>query len=336
VLSCADRDAVSAGWVVVPENWVDIAVVFLLAVYALQGLQRGFLLGLVDLLVFVASLVVALRFYPLAVGAMQPYLPLSTALLKPLAFLGLWLLADVLLGALARLLAAPGAVLTRLSAVNAALGVLPGVLKGGVVAALVLALALALPLPEPVKDDITASALGGRLASETVQLERTLHDVFNDAVLEGINFATVRPQANERVPLKFTVPDARIDEEAEARMLALLNDERARAGLRPLKVDPLLVTAARSHARDMLAQGYFAHVDNEGKTPADRARAAGVRFTVLGENLALAPTVELAHRGLMDSPGHRANILSPDYTRVGIGVADAGMHGKVFAQDFAD
>ena len=58
-----------------------------------------------------------------------------------------------------------------------------------------------------------------------------------------------------------------------------------------------------------------------------------------GENLAWgAPSLSARRtaRLWMRSPGHRANILSPDYTRVGIGVADAGMHGKVFAQDFAD
>ena len=65
-------------------------------------------------------------------------------------------------------------------------------------------------------------------------------------------------------------------------------------------------------------------------------RAAGARFAIIGENLALAPTTELAHRGLMDSPGHRANILSPQYGRVGIGVAEGGLHGKMFAQEFAD
>ncbi len=318
------------------ENWVDVAVLFLVAAYGIQGLQRGFLLALVDLVGFVLALALAVRFYPEAAAALQPYVGLPPALLRPVAFVGLWLVADVAVSIAGRVLAAPVAALARLSSVNGFFGIIPGALKGGLVAALVLGFALSLPLPDPVKTQIADSAIGGHLTGEVHLLEQTLQDVFGAAVQEGLDFATVRPQSDERVALKFTAADARIDEEAERRLLRLLNDERVNAGLRPLEVDPLLVQAARDHSRDMLAQGYFAHTSEDGKTPADRVRQAGVRYAIVGENLALAPTVELAHHGLMESPGHRANILSPQYGRVGIGVADAGLHGKMFTQDFAD
>lgn len=318
------------------ENWIDITMLFVLAAYALQGLQRGFVLGTLDLLGFLLALLVAFRFYPAAADLLQPHVPLPPGLLKPLAFLGLWLLADVLLAIITRVLARPLALLGRVSSANGLLGVIPGALKGGVVVALVLALALAVPLPEPVKQNVSDSALGGRLAGELTALEHTLHDVFGDAVLDGINFATIRPQADERVELKFRMEDPQVDETAEARMLKLVNEERSQAGLPLLKTDPALVEAARAHSRDMLAQGYFAHASADGKSPAERARAAGARFRLAGENLALAPIVELAHDGLMKSAGHRANILSPHYSRVGIGVLDGGLHGKMFTQDFAD
>jgi uncharacterized protein YkwD/uncharacterized membrane protein required for colicin V production len=320
----------------VAENWVDIAILFVVAAYALQGLHRGFVLGTLDLVGFVVSLLVALRFYPEGANLLEPYVPLPMALLKPAAFLAIWLLADVVLTLLTRALDRPLDLVGRLSSVNGVLGLVPGALKGAVVVALVLALALAVPLPEPVKADISGSGLGGRLANEVSVLERTLQDVFGDAVLDGINFATVRPQADERVALKFTVAEPRVDTDAEARMLKLLNEERVKAGLGTLQIDPALVESARAHSRDMLAQGYFSHVNNEGKTVVDREKVAGARFKIAGENLALAPTVDVAHGGLMDSPGHRANILSPHYTRVGIGVLDGGLHGKMFTQNFAD
>ena len=65
-------------------------------------------------------------------------------------------------------------------------------------------------------------------------------------------------------------------------------------------------------------------------------RAVGVTYQAAGENLALAPTVQVAHEGLMNSPGHRANLLNARFRRVGIGVADGGMHGKMFTQNFTD
>ena len=84
----------------------------------------------------------------------------------------------------------------------------------------------------------------------------------------------------------------------------------------------------------MFARGYFSHVNPEGKTPSDRIRADGVRFITAGENLALARTLPLAHTGLMNSEGHRANILSKRYGRVGIGIVDGGIHGLMVTQNF--
>jgi len=63
-------------------------------------------------------------------------------------------------------------------------------------------------------------------------------------------------------------------------------------------------------------------------------RDAGVRFSTAGENLALAPTVQVAHTGLMNSPGHRANILHKDFGRVGIGIMDGGIRGLMVSQEF--
>jgi uncharacterized protein YkwD len=64
-------------------------------------------------------------------------------------------------------------------------------------------------------------------------------------------------------------------------------------------------------------------------------RSQGVHYRYAGENLAGAPTVERAHTGLMNSQGHRANILNPNYTRIGVGVIDGGRYGKMFTQHFA-
>ncbi len=86
----------------------------------------------------------------------------------------------------------------------------------------------------------------------------------------------------------------------------------------------------------MLARGYFSHYTPEGLSPFDRMAKANIAFIAAGENLAFAPNVTLAMQGLMQSPGHRANILSKDFGRVGIGVLDAGIYGEMFVQEFKD
>jgi uncharacterized protein YkwD len=84
----------------------------------------------------------------------------------------------------------------------------------------------------------------------------------------------------------------------------------------------------------MLARGYFSHYTPEGKDPFERIREGGVSFRTAGENLAFAPTVKIAHTGLMNSPGHRANILRSSFGRVGIGILDGGRRGLMVTQNF--
>lgn len=119
-------------------------------------------------------------------------------------------------------------------------------------------------------------------------------------------------------------------------MLAMVNEERAHEGLSPLTVDPDMRAVARAHSQDMWSRQYFSHEDLDGGSPFDRMRAGGVSFRTAGENLALAPTTAIAHRGLMNSPGHRRNIMEPAFGRIGIGVIDGGTRGMMFTQVFAN
>lgn len=121
---------------------------------------------------------------------------------------------------------------------------------------------------------------------------------------------------------------------AEHHMLDLVNTERIKAGLAPLKVDMELVRLARLKSEDMIKNGYFAHYSPTYGSPFDMMKAAGITYRIAGENLAGAPTVERAHSGLMNSPGHRANILHPAFTHVGIGIVSGGPYGMMCTQMF--
>jgi len=120
----------------------------------------------------------------------------------------------------------------------------------------------------------------------------------------------------------------------EAGMVELVNRERAAAGLKPLTVDMQLVQVARAKAKDMIVNGYFGHQSPTYGSPFDQMKAAGITYRYAGENLAGASTLEQAHTGLMNSEGHRKNILSPNFTHIGIGVVAGGPYGKMFVQSF--
>lgn len=115
----------------------------------------------------------------------------------------------------------------------------------------------------------------------------------------------------------------------ESAMIALVNSERAQAGLKPLSYDSGLRAAALKHSQDMLENNYFDHTSPVYGTFQQRLNASGVKNCTAGENIAYYPSMEQAHVGLMNSPGHRANILNSGFTRIGIGIVydkDKGMY----------
>lgn len=119
----------------------------------------------------------------------------------------------------------------------------------------------------------------------------------------------------------------------EARVVELTNQERAKAGCGPLRVDQRLVNAARAHSADMAAKGYFSHTSPSGETPWDRMKKAGYPASG-GENIAMGyPTAEAVMKGWMNSSGHRANILNCGYKAIGVGVK-TGSGGPWWTQNF--
>ena len=124
----------------------------------------------------------------------------------------------------------------------------------------------------------------------------------------------------------------------ESILIDLVNADRAAHGLAPLEFDPGLATVARWRSQDMATRQYFSH-DIGGYQVFDVMRDQGVTYRVAGENLAYnyyspEETAARAERALMESPSHRANILRPDYTHVGVGVAIAPDGRYLFTQLF--
>ena len=108
---------------------------------------------------------------------------------------------------------------------------------------------------------------------------------------------------------------------AEAEILALVNDDRAAAGLPHLSLNPILNLAAYAKAQDMLSENYFSHTSPEGETPWHWFDVWGYRYTFAGENLAtgFSDPQDLENSWMASAP-HRANILSPNYSEVGLAV----------------
>lgn len=130
--------------------------------------------------------------------------------------------------------------------------------------------------------------------------------------------ATARAVTPSSVAAHYTTPSLSTQEKSAAN---LLNSDRARYGLKKLTLDPALCRLARVKAEDMRDNGYFAHVSPTYGDVRAMLRAFGYPFTAAAENIAHHATVDKAQAAFLSSPGHRRNLLSRTYTRVGIGVA---------------
>jgi len=130
-------------------------------------------------------------------------------------------------------------------------------------------------------------------------------------------------------------PSERLRQSLELESFELANASRAAYGLRPFTWDESAAAVARKHSCDMAQNGYFDHVAPDGRTLADRLKAGGVRYRLAAENLAAGtPDAFRAHVGLMNSPGHRQNLLHPSLERLGVGVCFGGEMNVYLTQNF--
>lgn len=330
-------------------NWVDLIIIFVFVFYLLEGWGRGFILGIIDLGGFLLSFLISLKSYSFVGELLVSNFSIPSGIANAIGFLIAGFFIEVAFSFLVNFFYRKiypqiktslnkQKLLSYLVMTNKILGFIPALGEAGVIVAFILTLLVTLPISGTFKKDIVSSKIGGALVTKTQGVEHTLKQIFGEAVNESLTFLTVNPNpsSEERVDLRFTQKEVKIDEAAETTMLNLVNQERVNNGLRRLSLSFELRELSRDYAKDMLARGYFSHYNFEGESPFDRMEKRKISFLAAGENLALAPNVELANQGLMNSPGHRANILSPDFGKVGIGVIDGGIYGEMFVQEFTD
>ena len=315
-------------------NLVDALLALVVLAGVVIGWRRGFLLGTLGLGVLVASVLGAIWGHGYAVPALEGWGLVAKPWAAPVAFVGTFVIVRIALGAAANLLVSAIPHHTHGHAANRALGLAPGFIDGLIHAMIVALLLRVMPFTDALTVQTRESEIAARLAEPAEWLESRLTPIFQEAADMTRKLVIVQPGSKRSIPLAYTIQDARPRPDLEARMLLMINEERAAQGLAPLRADPELAAVARAHSRDMFARGYFSHVAPDGKDPFDRIRQAKVNYLTAGENIALAPTLAMAHQGLMKSPGHRANILRPAFGRVGIGIVDGGRRGEMVTQNF--
>ncbi|MEI6040540.1 MAG: CvpA family protein [Candidatus Berkelbacteria bacterium] len=318
-------------------NWIDGVLILVFSYYVLEDSRRGFLRVVADFIGLVLAFSIALFAYIPFASFVSVNFNLDYEAAKPLSFLILWIGSQLIFFIFSKIISYYTPAQIKESKTNRYLAVLPAMFKGVFFVIMLIILVLAAPISADQKKLIQKSAIVNLTLKYASNLEGSLEKVFNNSSTKLSDLKTVSNDTNtESMALNFLTNSMNIDENAEKIILAKINTERQKMGLNPLISDVLIRNVARIHSRDMLARGYFSHTGKDGETLFDRLVRAKVDFQEAAENLALASSPEAVHAGLMNSPKHKQNILNPSFTRVGIGVMNAGKYGLMVTQDFAN
>lgn len=187
-----------------------------------------------------------------------------------------------------------------------------------------------MPLPEATKKPVTTTvptATPEWSPTPTAMPEKTQTPQPTAAATpRPVPTATLQPETTQKPVVATPAPPTDDDYTTgyvttqEENAFLLLNQDRAANGMAPLKLDPVLCSIARVKSQDMKDNRYFAHTSPTYGSAAQMLKTFGYAYNAVGENIAHHATVEKSQAAFMSSAGHRRNILSSSWTKVGIGV----------------
>lgn len=320
----------------IPFNFFDYVFFLTFLIYIYEEAYSGVTNAAIRLLSILAAFFSGLLFYPLFSQLLISKLSFTKGVSDATAFLVLGIFSYFVIFRLLYFIDNKLAKVNFPTKINMFGGALFGAASLFFLAAFITSILLSFPVSLPVNDLIKNSFSGKFLLSSAQGVEGDIKKIFGSSANETINFLTVESDSSSSVRLNFKYSTPSVDADSEEEILISVNEQRKRIGLEPFINDADLVSAARLHATDMLKNGYLSHFSFDGLSLFDRLDNLRIVYGFAAENIVFAPNVAIAMNGLMKSPGHRDNILSSDFRKVGIGVLDAGVFGKMFVQEFSN
>lgn len=314
-------------------TWLDWGIIAYAVFGALSGFWRGFVAILFQFASLILALLLTFQLFPRFGGWLDNSLHLPAAYSQPISlaiiFFALLFIFKFLSGLIQRMFTP----FLKANPINRAGGAIVGAADSLIITSIVLALLITLPTPANIKTTIQNARFSKPLIAFAFKLDRVLGK-WGHASGVNLGFQTAKGDSTS-VPLNFTDTNPKEDIESEIKLAGLLHALRQKNDKPTLKPNLQLQEVAKAHAKDMLARNYFGHVSPEGDDAGKRITKATINATIVGENLAHAPTLELAQAGLVASPGHLKNMLNADFNSVGIAVYDVGGNGKIVVEVFA-
>lgn len=320
-------------------NWIDLIIIFYLLIHFVDGTRRGFFSILIVMFSFILALILAFLTYSYSADFFINNFAINLVYANVLGFfINIFIFKLSLIIIFFKILPKIFNEIKN-NLLNKIIGGLVSVAYGATIVFILLSITLSFPLPHLMSNELSASTAGNFVENDPLKINNKFKNIFGEVLkttISKLDFLTIETGDEEKIELDFQVSDLKFNEKMEVDMLEMVNRERTSRGLGELVADEKARLVAREYGKDMFEKGYFAHLGLDGRTAFDRMEDGGVEFNLAGENLALSKDLLSAHQGLMDSHGHKKNILNPFFHRVGIGVIDGGIYGFIFVQNFAD
>lgn len=166
------------------------------------------------------------------------------------------------------------------------------------------------------------------------QYMTVFYDIHQQGLVTSIQVLTKEMESYKTS--RYSSHSSALQEAFELQMFDITNAERVRKGLAPLSWEERARSSSRKHSADMAVHAFFDHTNLKGESPFDRMENEGLSYRAAGENIAMGYTSSIfAHEALMNSLGHRKNILNTSFTHLGIGVEfETGNDIPYYTQNF--
>ena len=317
-------------------NLVDAAVLAFIGFAVWSGYKAGLVSTVYSLATWVVAATVAIALQGPASSLVASVARLPGSLASGLAFVAVIVIVETALSVVGHFAVRPivGAVRrSRLSLVDRALGTVPAAARSLVIVVVGVLAIETLPIASELRVAIETSRTGRIVSDQVAGYQPQMAALASQFGGSGLLVTRIGEDQTQKLDLPDNL-GLTDDPLAERQLFGLVNEERAKRGLSALGWDDRLVPVGRAHSSEMFRLKYFSHESPVAGSPFNRLRAAGITYSRAGENLAYAQSVAIAHRALMDSTGHRENILRPEFTRIGIGIISAGAYGRMVTQLF--
>jgi len=317
-------------------NPIDAAVLVLIGVAAWFGYRTGFVATTYSLASWILAAAAALAFAGPATALVETLTGRPRPFAATIGFVVTIVAAEALFSAAGHLAIRPIVALVRrgpLAPADRILGTLPAAIRSLFIVAVAILAIEAFPVGSDMKAAVEASRTGRFVNAQIVAFQPQIESFTRQLGGSPLLVTRIGEDQTERLDLPDGIELAP-DPVAERQLVDLVNEERTQRGIKSLVLDERLVSVARAHSQEMFTLKYFSHESPVSGSPFDRLKSAGITYSRAGENLAYAQSVSVAHRALMESPGHRENILRSEFTRIGIGVINAPAYGRMITQLF--